>query len=286
MGDAEAVLKTASQWLAHGRRVCLATVIAREGSAPREVGAKMAICDSGETAGSVGGGGLEMEIVARAKRAFEDGRAAVIDFDLSGRGPGGKAADLDAVCGGKVSVFIEPLGETRRLFVMGAGHVGRAIARMAHWVGFEVVAVDDRQDLLTSDALGKGIAGVCASPGGAGVAGKAGGAGQAGSPSAAVGLGIGAKDFVVVCTRGHALDKDWLRVVAGAAPRYVGMLGSREKARQVSEDLMAEGIAEDFVRRVRTPVGIAIEAETPEEIAVSVVAELILEWRKGKRGGV
>jgi len=215
--------------------------------------------------GSVGGGGLELEIVARAKHALDDGRAAVVEFDLSGKG-GGKGASADALCGGKVSVFIEPLGETRRLFVIGAGHVGRAIARMAHWVGFAVTVVDDREDLLAVDALGKGIAGVC------------------GSPDAAGKLGLSEQDLVVICTRGHALDKEWLRAVAGVAPRYVGMLGSREKARQVSEDLLAEGIAADFVRRVRTPVGLPIEAETPEEIAVSVVAEVILEWRKGKRG--
>jgi xanthine dehydrogenase accessory factor len=262
VGEAEGVLRTANQWLTHGRRVCLATVITRQGSAPREVGAKMAISDSGETVGSVGGGGLELEIVARAKRALEDGKAAVVEFDLSGKG-----ASPDALCGGKVSVFIEPLGETRRLFVIGAGHVGRAIARMAHWVGFAVTVVDDREDLLGAEALGKGIAGVCASPDAAGK------------------LGVDSTALVVVCTRGHALDKDWLRMLAGVAPRYVGMLGSREKARQVAEDLVAEGIAADFVSGVHTPVGIAIEAETPEEIAVSVVAELILEWRRGKRGG-
>jgi xanthine dehydrogenase accessory factor len=261
VSEAEKVLRTVNDWLAHGRRVCLATVVKRQGSAPREVGAKMGIADSGETVGSVGGGGLEQMIIARARQALDDGKPAVVDYDLSGEG-----ASADALCGGKVSVLIEPLGETRRLVVVGAGHVGRAVARLAHWVGFAVTVVDDRQDLLSAEALGRGVTGVCA------------------SPEAVADLGLRAADFVVVCTRGHLLDKEWLRAVAGFAPRYVGMLGSREKARRVAEDLAAEGIAPDFVAGVHSPVGLAIEAETPEEIAVSVVGEIVLEWRKGKRG--
>jgi xanthine dehydrogenase accessory factor len=256
MGDTERVLRTAGEWLAAGRMVCLATIIRREGSAPREAGSKMAICASGETAGSIGGGGLEREIIARAKGALEDGRVSIVDFNLGEQSP-----ELDSVCGGKVSVLLEPLGNSRRLVVAGAGHVGKAAARLAHWVGFAVTLVDDREEFLKDDDLSQEILRVTASP--AGVA----------------DLGITAATLVVICTRGHSLDKDWLRAVAPARPRYVGMLGSREKARKILAALEADGVGAEFLRAVRTPVGLEIGAETPEEIAVSIVGDLIMEWR-------
>ncbi|MFZ1947735.1 MAG: XdhC family protein [bacterium] len=263
MGDAERVLKTAGEWLAGGRMVCLATIIKREGSAPREAGSKMAICASGETAGSIGGGGLEREIIERAKRALEDGRVSIVDFNLGEQSP-----ELDSLCGGKVSVLLEPLGNSRRLVVAGAGHVGKAVARLAHWVGFAVTLVDDRDEFLADDDLSREIVRVTASPVGVG------------------GLGIGGSTFVVICTRGHSLDKDWLLAVAPARPRYVGMLGSREKAGKILAALEAGGVGPEFLRGVRTPVGLEIGAETPEEIAVSIVGDLIREWRvsAGDRG--
>jgi xanthine dehydrogenase accessory factor len=261
MGDADEVVRVAGQWLAEGRKVCLATIISREGSAPREVGAKMAIRDDGLSAGSVGGGGLEQEIIVRAAQALEDGRATVFDFDLSG-----KSAGLDALCGGRVSVLIEPLGEVRRLFIFGAGYVGRAVARVAADVGFSVTLVDDREEYLGREGLGEGVTPVLALP-----------------RDLASKLNVDSTAFAVIATRGHTLDKDWLRALAASEPRYVGMLGSHEKARAVRSDLESEGVSKVFLARVHTPVGLAIEAETPEEIAVSIVGELILEWRKGKR---
>lgn len=262
MGDLEQVVRVVGEWLAEGRRAAIATIVAREGSAPRQVGAKMGVADTGETVGSIGGGGLELEIIRRARRALEDGRPALEEIELRGQ-----SNEIDAFCGGKVSVFIEPLGETRRLFVLGAGHVGRALARAAQAAGFAVTVVDDRKELLLEQSLGASVAGVAASP--AGVS----------------GLGIDRASFVVICTRGHSLDKDWLRAVSGLAPRYVGMLGSAEKAKKVSAELEREGVPRDFLAGVRSPVGLAIGAETPDEIAVSITAELVAEWRKAKPCG-
>lgn len=260
MDDAEQVVRVAAEWLAQGRKVCVATIVAREGSAPREVGAKMAVSDRGETVGSIGGGGLEQEVVKRAERALEDGRPAVIEFDL-----GAERSEVDAFCGGTVSVLLEPLGDSCRLFVIGAGHVGAALARAARVVGFAVTVVDDRKEFLSAEVLGPGVDGVVAS------------AAEAGD------LGIDSKASVVICTRGHSLDKEWLRAVARLGPRYVGMLGSREKATKISGELGGEGVPADFLGRVRTPVGLPIDAVTPEEIAISIVAELVMERRAGTR---
>ena len=260
MGEAEQVVKVAAEWLASGRQVCMATVVDREGSAPRDIGAKMAISGKGETIGTIGGGALESEVVKRALRALEDGLPAVVEFDLAaGR------SKVDAFCGGKISVLLEPMGATSRLFVVGAGHVGAALARAACAAGFAVTAIDDRRQYLAEEVLGEGVKGVVATPAEAGD------------------LGIDSKSFVVICTRGHSLDKDWLREIARLGPRYVGMLGSREKAAKIFGELGLEGVERDFLERVRTPVGLPIEAVTPEEIAVSIVAELVMERRAGKR---
>lgn len=262
VGDLEDVVRAAGEWLAEGKRVAIATIIAREGSAPRQIGAKMAVSEAGETVGSVGGGGLEGEIIRRAKRALDDGRPGLEEFDL-----GGEAAGIDAFCGGKVSVFIEPLGESRRLFVFGAGHVGKAVARIAQAVGFAVTVVDDREELLTKEALGEGVVGMVA------------------SPAEISRLGIDGRAFVVICTRGHSLDKDYLRAASAVRPGYVGMLGSAEKAKKVFDQLELEGVPREFLAGVRTPVGLAIGAETPSEIAVSIAAELIQQWRKARPCG-
>lgn len=262
MNDAEQVLRAVGEWLAQGRKVCLATIVSREGSAPRDVGAKMAIRDDGLTAGSIGGGGLEQAVIARAQQVLDVGQPSVIDFDLSG-----KSVGLDALCGGKVSVLVEPLGQPRRLFVLGAGHVGRAVARAAALVGFAVVLVDDRADYLGREGLAEGVTSVEASPSDLGTK-----------------LQIDHAAFVVIATRGHSLDSAWLRAIARVEPRYVGMLGSREKAAAVRRELETQGLSRAFLDRVRTPVGLAIQAVTPEEIAISIVGELILEWRKGRGG--
>jgi xanthine dehydrogenase accessory factor len=257
----EEILKRANQWLDEGRRICIATIIKRAGSAPREVGARMVITADGKTAGSIGGGRTERAILDRMNRALEDGKAAVIDLDLSGQ-----SEDLDAMCGGNISVFIEPMGEARRLVVIGAGHVGVALAGLAGESGFAVTLVDDREEYLADSRLERKVKRVCAAPEDHGS------------------LGIDQTTFVVICTRGHQLDKEWLSKVIDYEPRYLGMLGSKRKAESIFKRLQDEGMAAGSLGKVRTPVGLDIGALTPPEIAVSIVAELIAEWRTTGRG--
>jgi xanthine dehydrogenase accessory factor len=257
MSDADDVIRAAGDWLAHGERICIATIVRKEGSGPREVGAKMVISSSGRTAGTVGGGAVEQRIVEKAADVIKSGKPLMLDFDLSGEG-----TDLDAMCGGNISIFLEPLGKARRLCVIGAGHVGKAVTRAAYEVGFAVTLVDDRQAHLAGDDLPASVRTKVA------------------GPEDAAGLGLDDSWFVVVCTRGHALDKEWLGEVLKAGPRYVGMLGSRNKARMVFDALEKEGLTRPVLEQVHVPVGVDIRAVTPEEIAVSIVGELISEWRR------
>jgi xanthine dehydrogenase accessory factor len=257
MDEPHEIIGIANRWLSEGRRICLATIIRREGSAPREVGAKMVMSSDGKTAGTIGGGGAEKLILDRMAEALLSGKPAVVDFDLSG-----DSEDLDAMCGGDISVFIEPMGVARRLFVIGAGHIGVALARLARDSGFAVTLVDDREDYLAASGLDDSIYRVCA------------------SPRDHKNLDIDGSSFVVVCTRGHKLDKEWLGSLVSLEPRYIGMLGSRRKAESIFENLRADGVPGRLIDRVRTPVGLDIGALTPMEIAVSIAAELISVWRK------
>jgi len=257
MDDAKDILRIANEWLSGGERICVATVVRREGSAPREVGAKMVISSTGKMAGTVGGGIVEKEVIEKSAGVMKTGKPVMLDFNLSG-----KRKDLDSMCGGNMSVFLEPFGETKSLFIMGAGHVGAAIAALARRNGFEVTLVDSRAEYITPERLGEKLKGVVASPDD--FEGK---------------IEITDASFVVICTSGHGLDREWLGSVLKLAPRYVGMLGSTHKAKAVFDELQARGTAREQLDRVHTPVGIDIGAITPEEIAVSVVAELIREWR-------
>jgi xanthine dehydrogenase accessory factor len=257
MNDAEEVIRIANDWLAHGERVCIATIVKREGPAPRGVGAKMAISSGGGVVGTIGGGAAEKQVIDRAREALAEGKPVVVDFDLSGGDKG-----LDSVCGGSMSVFLEPLGQSRQLFIMGAGHVGKAVARLAREVGFAPVLIDDRKDVLDGDNLPAGARGEAATP-----------------DDFASNLDIDTTSFVLICTSGHSLDKEWLRVLTPLRPRYMGMLGSRHKAETIFEELESDGISPDDLARVHVPVGLDIKAVTPEEIAVSIVGQLVLEWR-------
>jgi xanthine dehydrogenase accessory factor len=260
MSDADQVLRAAGEWLARGEKICLATIVRKSGSGPREVGAKMAISSEGKVAGTIGGGAAEQKIIEAAGQVIESGKPVMLEFDLSG-----ESTDIDAICGGNISVFMEVFGQPRRLIVIGAGHVGKAIAKVAAEVGFLVTLVDDREEFLRDVARAQSVSTVTATP-----------------EDLKSKLKIDSSSFIVICTRGHSLDRDWLGVVAAVRPRYVGMLGSRHKATRIFDELRGRGISQQLLEKVHSPMGIEIEAVTPEEIAVSVVGQLILEWRKGR----
>jgi len=261
LGEIEQVLEKANEWLRAGRKVCIATVIEAEGSTPRGVGAKMVISSTGETFGTIGGGIVEKKVLDAAPGVLETGGAAVVGFDLSG-----KSADLDSVCGGNMRVFLEALGECRNLFIIGAGHVGRAVAKAADAAGFAVTLADDRDDFLTGEDLPATVRCLKATPDGFKEE-----------------LDMDANAFAVIATRGHALDGKWLGALSGLGLRYVGMVGSRRKIETVYAALRDGGVSGEYLDSVHAPVGLDIDAETPEEIAVSIVAELIKVYRGAVR---
>jgi xanthine dehydrogenase accessory factor len=235
----------------------LAVVTGVDGSAPGKVGAKMLVLADGTIRGTVGGGVLEARVIADALNALEDGRGArSLRIDLG---------ELGMSCGGEMTVYLEPITPPRRVVVFGAGHVGTAVARQMKFLGCHVSVVDERAEWASKERLPEVDA--------LHVSSFADHLGQ--NPP-------GPRDHVVIVTRGHEHDQLVLERVVPRKPAYVGMIGSRGKARAALDKLREAGVPDALVAAVRTPLGLDIGAVTPEEIALSLAAELVTLWRQGK----
>jgi len=228
----------------------VATVVAVGGSTPRGAGAKMVVYPDGRTLGTVGGGAIESTVIDRAREFTASREPVLLSFDLDD--------DTGMICGGKMDIFLEPVSAGPQVLVIGGGHVGQAVARVAKHAGFRVTVVDDRPEVVTAErfpSADRRLVGGTELLGGD--------------------LSVDDSTFVVVVTRGHRYDRDWVEALIGSAPRYLGMLGSATKVSRTFEHMVEGGVSEDALSRIYAPIGLDIGAETPDEIAVSVVAEMV-----------
>lgn len=243
-----------------GEPVALATVVSASGSVPRHAGSKMMVRADGSIVGTVGGGALEQLVIREALAAIADGQARMPSYALN------RLEDGDpGVCGGTVQVFIEPVGLLWTLLVIGGGHVGKALAELGKWAGYRVLLSDDRQEFCNPDYL-PGLAGyiVCA-PG-----------------EIAVRASIDTRTCVAAVTRGMPLDLDLIPALLTTPAPYIGLIGSRRRWALTAKALQQErGLTAAQLARVRAPIGLEIQAETPEEIAVSILAEITMVRRGG-----
>lgn len=234
---------------ARGEPVALATVVAVNGSAPRSSGARMAVWPDGRIAGTVGGGQFEARVVAAAVEALRVGLPTRYSVHLT--------RDLGMCCGGAMDVFIEPLRPTDRLVVFGAGHVARPTALFAREAGWQVTVVDDRDELNTEDRF-FGCERVVGDP-----------------RAYARALRPDPRTWIFLVTHEHQLDQDLLELLVGHDWAWLGLIGSKTKIARFRLRLEAAGVLRERLDRVSAPVGVDIGAETPEEIAISVLAELV-----------
>jgi xanthine dehydrogenase accessory factor len=252
--------------LAEGRPAVLCTIIEKHGSGPREEGAKMLVDPEGETLGTIGGGGMERKLVEEAIEALKEGRARTIAFAM-GVEPSGGAIAVDSKCGGEVRVFLDIIKPDPRLVIVGSGHIGKPVADLAHLIGFEVVVVDDEKTAtperfpyarrIYSGPFEEELERVKARP----------------------------SDFVAIVHGETDHEIPALRKFLPLKPAYIGFLGSRNKAAEHKRQLLAEGFPKEQVEAIHAPIGLDIGAETPEEIAVSIVAELVEARRRGRPRG-
>lgn len=239
-----------ARWRAAGRRFAMLTVIESRGFTPRKPGTHMLLAADGETAGTIGGGAIEHEALREAREMLRTGGAArTVKKHLS--------QDLGMCCGGEMVIFLEPVDASPRLFVFGAGYLARPVAALASACGFEVTVVDGRPEWATAERF-PGMTVRCEDP-----------------EDVARALETTAEDYAVVVTHDHALDQRVVQQLLARPLKFTGMIGSVAKHRKFALRLRARGFTEEQVARLRTPLGVSIGAQTPEEIAVSVLAELV-----------
>lgn len=236
-----------------GEPVVLVTVVHTNRSVPRHAGSKMIVRADGTTVGTIGGGEMEARVIVAAAESLRTGRASLMKFELvdPGRGDPG-------VCGGDVQLYLEPYMPTPTILVVGCGHVGRAVVDLAHWLGYRVIAFDDRADQVTAEALphadvrlfGSIVDALEANP-------------------------LSPETHVVVLTRNMGLDLELLPPLLATEARSIGVMGSKRRWATTRAELERRGLSAEHLDRVRSPIGIELEAETPEEIAVSILAEIV-----------
>lgn len=249
------VFEAAHRALREGTPAVLATVVGVNGSAPRHAGARMLLRPSGDIVGTVGGGALEHRVRDEAREVLRTGRPRRLKANL--------AEDLAMACGGSVEVYLEPLLPPPRLLIFGAGHVGSATALLATHAGFAVTLVDGREQWARPDRL-PDCEVIQADPAQFASEGRA-------EPW----------DRLLLVTHSHDLDRRVLEPLARAPSwRWLGLIGSRKKVHETLAHLERLGIPREVRDRISAPVGLALGAETPEEIGISIVAELVAHRRE------
>ncbi len=248
--------------LQNNKPAALATVVKTRGASPRNVGAKMLVFADGSIVGSVGGGEMELRIITAAKQVLADGQPRYMDMTLSNDQRGDPM-----ICGGEMEIFIEPLITTPTLVIVGAGHIGAAVAQLAQFLGFHVVVLDDRPEFVTPENMPHADERI------------------AGDIVAKIrDLDITPRTYVVLVTRAHTLDAALLGAIVDKPAAYIGMLGSKRRVITVVDNLKKQGATEAALAKVHAPIGVEIHAETPQEIAVSIMAEIIAV-RRGNGSG-
>jgi xanthine dehydrogenase accessory factor len=240
--------------LERGEPAALVTIVSTTGSTPQRVGAKMLVFGDGRIVGTIGGGCYENDAFGKARQSITTRAPLLVHYELSDD----FAQETGLICGGQMDVYIEPIEPSPELYIVGAGHVGFHLARIAHEVGFSIHVIDDREKFANAERFPAAAEIVVDD-----------------IPSWVARAGLPAHAYVVIVTRGHTNDLDALRALAPRELRYLGLIGSRAKVARIYDALTSEQMPAETLKRVHAPIGLDIGAVTPQEIAVSILAELI-----------
>lgn len=245
------------QLIAENKTVALVTVTSSGGSTPAEVGKEMLVDSSGNIGGTIGGGNLEYVSIQKAQECIGRGASASVRFDLK--------KDLGMECGGEAEIFIKIYGPATELVLVGAGHIGQALYKFAETLGFDVVVIDDREEVATRGHY----------PGAKKIL-----VGDIGEECEKLSLSPSA--YVVIATRGHRCDEAALYHMIQKDPKYIGVIGSRNKVAVMMSNLRDKGVPQEKLDAVYSPIGLALGGGQPAEIAVSIISEISLLKNGGR----
>ncbi|HLI70082.1 MAG TPA: XdhC/CoxI family protein [Ktedonobacteraceae bacterium] len=244
--------------LKRGEQVVVATVVKTMGAAPCGVGTKMLVRADGSAGGSFAGPRTDGKVIEAALQFLRDGHSGLNHIHLD-------ADQGEAVgsCGATLEVFFEALRPEPRLIIAGAGYVAQALARLGHSLDFRIVVVDDRRDLADPAVFGDAVQLTFGD-----------------IPETLHALEPDESSFIVIVTRGHHLDEEALRAALATEAAYIGMIGSPGKVKNIFKSLLRKGFSREALERVHAPIGLDLGAETPDEIALSIAAEILMQRRQ------
>ncbi len=242
-----------------GQPVALATITRARGSVPRHTGSKMLIYEDGRTSGTVGGGELEARVIAAGIETLQEGHPRTEPYSLVDLGRGDPG-----VCGGELEVYLEPYLPPATVFVIGAGHVGQAVADLAYWLGFRVVVNDDRAEMVNEELIPHAHLYL---PGDI--------------QEALAQQPLHRNTYIVLTTRNVKVDRQILPHLLDTPAPYIGVIGSKRRWEHAKKLLREDGFADEQLSQFHSPIGLELNAETPREIAVSIMAEIIMLSRGG-----
>ena len=255
----ESIYRALSEIEKNNESAALCTVIKSEGSTPRHMGSKMLVYPDGRFIGTVGGGELENRVIKAAVESINRGTAQNLSYTMvdPSRGDPG-------VCGGTVEVFVEPILPAAMIVVIGGGHVGKAVVHLAKWLGFRVAVSDDREEFSSPESV-PGADAYYPVPMG----------------KLTEHLNVTRQTYLVITSRGSPIDAAGLPSLLDSEAAYIGVIGSKRRWLTTVKALKEQGVTEEKIARVHSPMGIELNAETPEEIAVSIMAEILMLRDKG-----
>ena len=253
------IFQALSELEKNNESAALCTVVKSIGSTPRHVGSKMLVYPDGKFIGTVGGGDLENRVLKEARLAMGDGESRLLSYTMADPSRGDPG-----VCGGTVEVFVEPILPPAMIVVIGGGHVGKVVVHLAKWLGFRVAVSDDRPQFCNPESVPGADAYFPVEMG-----------------KLPEHLKINKQTYIVITSRGSIVDVKGLPGLLEADAAYIGVIGSKRRWLTTAKGLKQKGVPEEKIARVHSPMGLELNAETPEEIAVSIMAEILMLKDKG-----
>ncbi len=255
----EQVLQKVLQSVNENRPVALVTLTEVNGSTPRDSGSIMAVFKDGSSIGSIGGGKVEFTVTNEAIEALAEGKDRTFSHSLTPSG------DLKMECGGNAKGYIKIFGIKNRLIIAGGGHVGQKVLELGKFLGFYCVVVDDRSDYKDKESLKIADEVIIDS-----------------YEKAIEKLQVDANTYIVVATKSHLDDVMFAKTVMRSSCKYLGVIGSLRKHKSIKKTLISDGFSENDISKIYGPIGLNISNQLPEEIAVSILSEILLIKNDGK----